>query len=241
MAVRTLASLRTEVRQRADMESEDTFLTDAEIDGLIKQSYCAYLDLICDCEGEELSPSQLKSATINTVAGTAVYDLPLDFYRLKGIDADYGGPRPVALQPYRFHDRNRGAGGWGGRFADIRYRVSGKEAAAATPRYRVTLTPTPDSARVLTVWYTPYPDFTLDSNAGRFDGVNGWEEWVVCDAAAKCCEKEETFRADLIKRRDEAGDRIRALAARLDAAHPETMTDVWPGHEGWADDDFWGP
>lgn len=81
---------------------------------------------------------------------------------------------------------------------------------------------------VVTYSYVPAPDRLTDPDA-TFDGIAGWEEWVVLDAAMKMLEKEETDTSAMANRRAELTREIELLAPDRDAGWPERVTDVGRG------------
>lgn len=58
------------------------------------------------------------------------------------------------------------------------------------------------------------------------DGVNGWEEYIVVDAAMKCLQKEESDVSVLMAEKSALKQRIEAMASNRDAGKPERITDV---------------
>lgn len=68
------------------------------------------------------------------------------------------------------------------------------------------------------------------------NGVNGWEDYVVVDAAIKCLVKEESDPRALMEQKQGLLKRIEAMAANRDAGKPEKITDVskqnWPWRNG---------
>lgn len=207
MSVRTLAQLREEVRDRADVRYATEFLSDAEVDRFINQSIRELYDLLIENSDQEFF------ATWDLIAldGSPSYPLPGNFYRLLGVDYAVGG-RWVAMDSFRFRERNAEPSG--------------------TPRYRLRsdeITIIPRSTTGLArLWYIPKA-VELIGDLDTFNGYNGWEEYVVVDAAAKCREKEQTDASELYARKVALRQRIESLAAKRDAGTPEVVTDV----TGW--------
>jgi hypothetical protein len=71
------------------------------------------------------------------------------------------------------------------------------------------------------------------------DGVSGWLEYVVCDAAIKCAQKEESSTEVLQFQKQALIKRIEAAAENRDAGSPATVADVqwtngtWPFGNGF--------
>lgn len=58
------------------------------------------------------------------------------------------------------------------------------------------------------------------------DEFNGWEEYVIIDAAIKCLQKEESDVSVLAMQKQAIIDRIEAMASNRDAGEPEVTTDL---------------
>ena len=325
--IRTLAELRSEVRQRADMENSQ-FVTDAEINRYVNESISELYDLIIENAGQEYF---LVTHTFPTVPNQDTYFLPSDFYVLKGVDADLGGPEPYPLRPYMLDDRHQNQYfsrfGWG-RFGNVQYRLLGQSyydtdptaksgdpglllgtiatasagpivtvtladnaptnhfyagqqvdffqtsispntflqtetvlgttrgangswsliISAAVPLFgpgdtihlgnqgdyvpRIRFTPEPTGSTDVTAWYIPHaPELGADTDV--WNGFNGWEEYVVVDAAIKCLEKEESDTQVLELRKQRLVMRIQSLAASCDQGFPERVTDVASNQWRW--------
>lgn len=117
----TLASLRTQVRQRADMVHSQ-FVTDAELNTWINSSHRELRDLLVQAYGEDYYAAE-KSYATDGVSDTLA--LPGDFYKLLGVDLLDGG-RWRTLRRFNFSERNQnretdGAAWW----QRLRYRLRG--------------------------------------------------------------------------------------------------------------------
>lgn len=66
------------------------------------------------------------------------------------------------------------------------------------------------------------------------DGISGWEEYVIVDAAMKAMGKEESDCTLLAKQKADMLQRLKDMAANRDAGNPSTVADVQ-----WSD--FWWP
>jgi hypothetical protein len=78
---------------------------------------------------------------------------------------------------------------------------------------------------LVTVSYVPSCPL-LVNDTDPFDGLNGWEEYVIVDSAAKCLEKEESDAGPFYKRKAELTERIRRLAPDRDGGMPAKRQDV---------------
>lgn len=218
----TLVNLRSEVRARADIEG-DPHITDAEVTRFINQSAAA-LQAACIDLDEGFSLSQ---ATVNTVAGTATYQLDNSsypgFYKLLHIEVQVGGIWR-SLRRWTFEDRTLylNSASWGAQLQPISYRLS-FDTASGYPT--ITLAPTPDGAYPVTIYYAKsWTDLVNDSDT--YAGGDGWEEWVVLDAAIKCATKDESDPSTLIHERDQVWQRIKAQFTSMDLDRPDKVRDV---------------
>jgi len=69
---------------------------------------------------------------------------------------------------------------------------------------------------------------------GTADGVSGWTEYIIVDAAIKCMQKEESDTSVLMAQKQALIARIEAAAANRDAGNPAVVSD-----SQWSD--FWLP
>lgn len=229
--VTTLLAVRTAAAQRADMPtpSTTTFVTTAEWNALIQESYFELYGLLAQKFGDDYFVS--VSSNITTDGANDAYALPTDFFKLLGVDLQIGGTSNawVTLQQFTFTERNRYAlPNFQAYFGvtNLRYRLRGSD---------LLLSPLPAAGQVLRVWYVPRLA-TLTQDADTLDGVNGWESYVIVDAARKALLKEESDTSAL--ERDKAGliARIEAEAENRDATGFGQTADVRAGPYGWSRD-----
>jgi len=223
-----LSTLRTEVRQRADMTDSD-FVTDSELNNYINKAWAELYDILVTTY-EDYFTEGPNSFTL--AAGESTYDLPDDFYKLRGVDFKTGGQNEFStLYPFTFKERNEQTSGlrrWPFGLADIRYRLV-KNTLRFIPE---------DSAQGdYQLWYIPAAN-TLSDDADEMDGVNGWEDYVVVSATIRCLEKEETDTVNLRNELRMLKTRIEDSAANRDAGQPERIEDVntsiyRPGYWDW--------
>lgn len=234
----TLAELRTQVRQRADMTASQ-FVTDGELNGWINSSVAELYDLLVTKFGNDYFVEQYSFTTTGAVER---YDLPGDFYKLLGVDLQLtpggGDDGYITLRPFTFSERNRyataNAQTWLG-VTNLRYRLSGS---------KIWFTPTPQNAQSIRLWYVPRV-VPLVNDSDVADGVSGWLEYVVVDVAVKALQKEESDVSVFLAQKAALIQRIESAAENRDAGNPATVADVqftsgaWPynagfGGGGWA-------
>jgi hypothetical protein len=170
--------------------------------------------LLLEAFGQEYFYSTQSLATVN---GTQSYSLPSTFYQMLGVDVDLGGGEYMSIRPYNFHERNAHMLGFGWGYPDgVQYRIMGS---------KIYFIPVPTAVENVLLHYIPYPT-SLSADGDTFDGINGWEEYVVVDCAAKMLEKEESNADHLYKRKAELQQRIQGMASRRDAGFPERVVDI---------------
>lgn len=75
----------------------------------------------------------------------------------------------------------------------------------------------------------------------QVDGVSGWEEYIVLDAAIKAAGKEETDVSALMAEKQAMKQRLIDMAQNRDAANPSTVADVQGSEYGWPTGSGGGP
>jgi hypothetical protein len=210
----TLLELRTQARQRADMVGSN-FVSDTELTGYINSSAAELYDLLI----AQFEDYKVTSGNISVVPSTSSYSLPTDFYKLLGVDlvVDSQG-NAVTLKPFVFAERNAYmfTPTWNVvGLAYLRYHMIGDS---------IRFVPVPNQTQTVKLWYIPALT-KLSADADTLDGVNGWEEYVVVDAAIKMLAKEESSTEVFQKQKKELIDRINKMAANRDPGSPTRVTD----------------
>lgn len=150
-----------------------------------------------------------------TTDGTTSVTLPTNLFKLLGVDLNVGG-KDFALEQFTFRERHRYA------TTDVwqpdlpRYRIEGSV---------LRLRPAPQTGLAGTIWFTPTRT-KLVNGADLLDGVNGWEEYVVVDAAIKCLSKEESDTTALERKKMELRARIEQAASTRSPSAPARIVDV---------------
>lgn len=188
---RTLAQLRADVCDRADITDGGTTgrHTTANLNRRINQAIQQYRRLITDCGVDTYIVPYATTTNTSATAdanGWAPRDylaLPNDFYHLQGIDIQTGGTT-VPMLDFMQLERNlfKIAPAWlasGGAGMPIFYKLGGFNAAGSR---LVKIIPSADNSYNAVVWYLPVPaDLVADGDT--FDGLAGYEEWIVNRAA----------------------------------------------------------
>lgn len=214
----TLTKLITRVRQRTDLESQTRRFTDAEITDHINEGIAELEDVIRGAFGQEYRRAQ---ATFNTVNGTQLYALPADFLSLLSVDVQFSTNIFLTARPYMENERNAYKFfpiGWlyG---QPIWYRLIGAN---------ISFIPVPQGVFTVFVNYMPTSP-VLVNGSDAYDGVAGWEEYAVLDAAMKCLIKDEDtdIMGVLSGQKEKIKQRILDYAPERDAGQPERVKDVY--------------
>lgn len=215
MAAVTLTTLRARVRERADMTGS-AFVADSatSLDAWINEAHQKLHAMVVDAFGEEYVSS---TSAFTTLADTADYALPADFYKGLGVDLTIAGD-VVALLPYMQPERNF-------------YRNSHLLAdPSSRPRYRLVgsnlrLYPIPQAGLTGSIRYAPAAT-TLTNGGDSVNYPNGWERFIVIDAAIQCLIKEESDVRALMVERERIEKEIEATKEARDLAAPKRVIDV---------------
>jgi hypothetical protein len=230
----TLLQLRTRARERSD-QVNSTFITDAELTGYVNSSAYELHDLLVSKYGDGYWAS---SSNVTTDGVSDTYALPGDFYKLLGVDIQTSGSTSgwLTLKSFPMAERNRN---WRPNVgpvlgvAGLRYRLLGD---------KLWLTPLPIGGLVLRIWYVPRMN-ELVNDADTLDGISGWHEYVIVDAAIKCLVKEESDPSALMAAKAGLLKRIEEAAGNRDEGAPPVVSDVstmdsfnglgYPGYGGF--------
>lgn len=217
----TLLQLRTEARQRADMENSQ-FITDSELTNYINNSISELHDILIQAYESDY---YVKDSSFTTTSAQDTYALSTvitdnDFYKLRGIDAKLNNSDWFTLSPFMFNERNRrqnfGAWGYQG-VSSVRYRLLGDN---------VKFTPVPDSSITVRIWYIPVA-VTLTLDADELKDLNNFSEYVIVDSAIKMLQKEESDVTVLMAQKQELKRRIEEAANNRDAGQGESVSDIF--------------
>lgn len=142
----TIVELRTQARQRADMENTQ-YVSDTEVNTYLNASLAELYDLLV----ATFDDYYLTSVTINLSANQELYPLPSDFYKVLGVDLDTTANfnNPISLRAFSFADRNRNSfygNVVSAQIVDLQYHVQGQT---------IRFIPNPIGSGVVKVWYIP--------------------------------------------------------------------------------------
>ncbi len=228
----TLGQIRLAAQQRADLVNSG-FVTTTEWNSYITQSAFELYDLLVTAYqdyylaqpalfvtngNQQQYPLPDGTSSFLTMTGSSF--VPKPFYKMNGVDIGLSNNNNAwfTLQKFNWNDRNN--------FVypqlnstilgvfNLQYRVMGSN---------IEFIPTPSANQYIRMWYIPRMTQPL-ADTDILDGISGWTEYVIIDAAIKAMQKEESDvsvlgvqKADIIKRiEDSAGNR--------DASQADTVT-----------------
>ena len=215
MALVTLSSIKDQARQRADMVNSK-FFTEAELNNYVNQSVKELYDRLINA-GEFY---YLQSYNVPVLIGTDTYSLPIDFYKLLGVDLvlDSNG-NAVTLRPFQFEQRNAYlfTPTWNiVGLSYLRYMVQGDT---------IKFVPQPSSPQNIRIWYAPMTA-ELSADTDTFQGINGWEEYVIVDTAIKMLMKEESDPSAFMAQKQAMIQRIEEMKVMRDIGATGKIADV---------------
>lgn len=215
---RTLLQLRTEVRALTDT-ADDEHASDAIVNVWINQGIAELWRKLVNVSAYRYAVQD----TITTVAGTNTYDLEDDFLSILSIWRVSGTQR-IPLQninpveaPYRSSDVSmRGL---------PRYWIPGGGIdGSGTAIY---FDPDP-GANTYGYWYIQTAQL-LDADGDTFDGICGYEDWVVLYTALRVfIRQQDPEQVGVIQEMARIESSITASAARRDVGHAPRIADVRP-------------
>lgn len=194
------------------------FVTDAEFNTYINESYQELYDLIIQAYGADYCVT--LSSAFTTDGTNSTYALATDFYKLLGVDLQIvNSPNGyVTLKPFNFADRNQFSqpnfqailG-----ITNLRYRLQGSN---------LWLMPLPAAGQTLRYYYIPR--LTLLSGDSDPIDVMGWERYIVTDGARKALEKEESDTSALVMEKQAIRAELENIIQNRDAGMPATVVDT---------------
>lgn len=227
--VKTLAELRTMARERCDRE-DSANIVEAEENRYIN---AAISDLYDELVVRSPQDFYLASTTIPLVGGQQDYDLPDDFYVIRGIDWPETSNEVRTILPFNFLNRNTRQGSSATPWSTYRYRVHGSRAGTTPGAYtsKLRISPVPSgTAGDMTVHYIPKAP-VLSNDTDQWGGLGGWAiEYVVYGAAVRICDKEQDEQAIAMMRgRDAALEKGIAIISggRTQDATPRGQLPEW--------------
>lgn len=216
--------------RRSDNESATDRHPRVDVLRYVNQGGAELWDLLIEARGPEYYQGTPKSIT--TTASTTSYALDTTFYLMISayLDDDAGMP----LLPFSSQEepmlRNTSASSAGPFYYQLRRSTAGANSIVILPEQTAGQT-------VVVNWVPAFTDLT-DGASSYFEGVNGWEEYIVCFAARCMATKDEEWplAKELENEMARLRSRILKLAPKRDMHRARRVKDVrGPQSRG-----FWG-
>lgn len=189
---------------------DEEFVDNITLDRWINQGYAELVDLLTAQDPDWY----LADDEIVGVPGQLEYELPSDFFQLRGVDLESvrnGRTTSIPLEPFTFTDRHRHQHTYFNEgHSRPRYRVIRKGISGSETRLRFDGDP---GDRTFRVWYIRAAQ-TLSEPSDALDGVNGWEDYIVAFAAMHMIAKEESDVSVQLHVLNTMKERIRGMASR---------------------------
>lgn len=214
---------------RADM-LHSQFISLPEANSYISNSYKALYDILAQKFGDEYFSS--STYTWTTQQNLQLYPLPPDFYKSTLVEVSLNPADPTAwVTLKRFNKIQQNLLNfpnvytyWG--FTNLRYRFTGNF---------LEIVPVTIGNQTLRMWYTPRSKILLQ-DTDILDGISGWEDYVVLDAARKMMLKQEQDTSEVVNEMAMIIARIESAAENRDVAEPDTVSDSRRRNFGWGGD-----
>lgn len=234
----SLGECRLRAQQRADRVNSN-FVSTTEWNFYINQSYKELYDLLITLYEDYFIAEPYLFVTTGSKYSYALPNGVLigtdsiktkPFYKLIGVDCALSANNNawVSLNKFEFINRNKYVypnitSTFFGVF-NMQYRLMGSN---------LQFIPTPSANQTIRVWYIPrLADLLADTDV--LDGVSGWTEYVIIDAAIKALQKEESDVSVLMAEKQMLIDRIQASGMNRDAGMPDHISESrsWAGRNG---------
>jgi len=198
-----------------------TFITDSEITEYLNQELAELWSRLIQGQGQ---PFYRSSSSITVTSGTALYNLPSDFFEVQEVIATIGGVSGP-LRPFMASEHgylvNGGAVTLLPGFA-VRYRIQANQ---------IEFVPSSQSFTAI-LYYSPTQP-RLSAGGDTFDGFAGFEMAAIYGTVATMLAKEESDPSFYVGQKERIYRHIDSLASQRDASAPERVQDVSQDFGGW--------
>lgn len=220
----TLLNLRTRARDRANQENS-LFVSDSVYNSYINYAISDLRDIITSKVGEDYFAT--ASSYVMT-AGQETANLPNDFYKLLWVEILGDDGNYYQIKRFEIAERPVNAFNLYAPWTEVKYRLRADN-LWLQPVNSVT-------GRNIRLWYVPLAT-TLSSDSDILNGYNGWDEYVILQAARKALVKEEQDVSDIDRELLVFNQRLEAMAPNRDQAQPMRIYDNhrnnnWVGNSG---------
>ncbi len=208
-----MASLESQVRERADVESATDRFPQTEVMLYISQSWAELYNHIIKHDQNDY----MSKYTITTTAGVSDYALPSDMYIDKGVDTLVAG-QTVIFDRWMWEERAKYDGfvTW----------APGYPWAYSLVGDNISFRPAPSGVFTCNVWYYPAPS-VLTSASNPIDCKAGFEEFMVADAAAKILVKDDRDASVCLGQKQAALQIVDMMASNRSRSNPNRVIRRW--------------
>jgi hypothetical protein len=226
---RTLQELRDEARQTVDM-ADTQFVTDQTWNRWINQGVARVWNHLVRAD-----PLRYVNATpysLSTTSGTYLYNLETSVPTLLEVVlvSLVRGSDRITVNRFHFQERNRHTNTpnvdvtpWGR--TSVHYCLYGNDIDGTGQR--IEFRPDPGTNTYEIHYVTRAPE--LDDDTDAYDGINGFEDYVIEWAARKAARKEESYEMfqSLNATLAEAKAEIEAMGPNRDSGQPDRIQDTY--------------
>lgn len=209
----TVRELKDRIRKRTDQENS-AFIDDDELLEYINSAYAEYYGLITTIYEQY----NVHSSDFTTVADATTYNLPSNFFKLLGVDYQADTDQVTELERFQFAERNKQAKTPfdGYRQTNVKYDILGDA---------IVFLPVPNAGKKIRLWYIPVaPKLLKDTQL--IDGINGYEEMIICEVAMRIMNKQEQDAGPFVAAKQAVMRRIKDEAPNRDAGRAPRVGDT---------------
>ena len=208
----SLAELRLQAKRRADQESTQ-FVSDAEWDVYINRGCDKLHNMLVNLYGQDYFVMELEIPVTSIVDDK--FPLPSNFFKLLGLDRKESSDYNTIVYKYRWSDRDVYQSAFSSYLNNNRYRLIGNNLSILQPD---------DTASSYLMYYIP-TQTPLVNDTDMFDGLSGFDDYIVVDAARKAALKEESFELAQFLQNEllQLEAMIKAQARNRDVSMPERI------------------
>lgn len=213
MATITLLELRNRGKDRANMENSQ-FVTDSMWDSYINYAISDLRDIMTSKAGEDYFATFTSPETLTADQETVA--LPANFYKLLWVEVLVDGTNYAPLKRFEIGERPVTAFNLIAPWTELKYRLRADnlwlQPASAT------------GGKTIRLCYVPVHT-ALSADGDTLNGYNGWDEYIVLQAARKALVKEEQDVSDIDRELIVFNQRLEAMTPNRDQAQPMRIYD----------------
>lgn len=216
---RTLNDLRDDVRARTDTVYDEN-IEDTDLTRWINQGIARMHDMLVLADPD----SAYSSSSFSTVADTESYTVPADFLAVRGVDVVINNER-YPLRPLTFQERIGSLGAIEGWYGEPQMRYHIRRRGVDGSLTRIYFDPIPRRVYSILLHYVTVAP-SLSTGTDPFDGVDGWEDFVVLYACNEVLRRQDRQTAEMRADLADAERRINMHAALRDMGEEPVIANV---------------